>query len=66
MCQWHPSQTPWERKWEAKRENNWKMRYSSGRARVAEGRLPFPHAPIPRLELLLGVIYNLLVQCLVT
>lgn len=26
MCQWHPSQTPWERKWEAKRENNWKIR----------------------------------------
>lgn len=42
MCQWHPSQTPWERKWEAKRENNWKMRYCAGRAAVAEGRLPFP------------------------
>jgi hypothetical protein len=59
MCQWHPSQTPWERKWEAKRENNWKMRYYSGRAAMAEGKLPFPRALLPRLELPLEMIYNL-------
>ena len=44
MCQWHPSQTPWERKWEAKRENNWKMRYNAGRARCGQGTAP----PAPR------------------
>lgn len=43
MCQWHPSQTPWERKWEAKRENNWKMRYCAGRARCGRGEGSPPH-----------------------
>ena len=50
MCQWHPSQTPWERKWEAKRENNWKMRYCAGRARCGRGRAPLP-TPNPALPI---------------
>lgn len=46
MCQWHPSQTPWERKWEAKRENNWKMRYYVGRALCGRGKAPVPPAHV--------------------
>ena len=60
MCQWHPSQTPWERKWEAKRENNWKMRYYAGRARCGRGKapLPAPNPALPMAAALTLVIYN--------